>query len=74
MKIEFQDKGATATVTITSRVFEFRRHVRFVDTALICSPGVIAIRSGFFLMKSVISGRSKEMLRAYKTVQREAVK
>ncbi|KLV69712.1 hypothetical protein [Citrobacter sp. MGH110] len=74
MKIAYEDKGATAKVTITSTVFEFRRHVRIVDTALICSPGVIANRSGFFIMRSVLSGRSKEMLRAYKTVQREAAR
>ena len=63
--------GPTAKIIITSAVFEFRRHVRVVDTILMCTPGVIADRRGFFLMKTVISGRSKEMLRANKTAVRE---
>lgn len=71
MKLEIHDKGAVATLTITSTVFEFRKHVRVVDTVLMCTPGVIASRRGFFLMKTVISGRSKEMLRANKTALRE---
>lgn len=71
MRLEIHDKGAVATLTITSTVFEFRKHVRVVDTVLMCTPGVIANRRGFFLMKTVISGRSKEMLRANKTAVRE---
>lgn len=71
MRLEIHDKGAVATLTITSTVFEFRKHVRVVDTVLMCTPGVIASRRGFFLMKTVISGRSKEMLRANKTAMRE---
>ena len=71
MKLEIHDKGAVATLTITSTVFEFRKHVRVVDTVLMCTPGVIARRHGFFLMKTVISGRSREMWRANKTAVRE---
>lgn len=74
MKTEYEDKGAVATLTITSTVFEFRLHVRLVDTVLMCTPGVIANRRGFFLMKTVISGRSKEMLRANKTAMREVAR
>ncbi|HED1420122.1 TPA: hypothetical protein R4S64_002110 [Kluyvera georgiana] len=71
MKLEIHDKGAVATLTITSTVFEFRKRVRVVDTVLMCTPGVVANRRGFFLMKTVISCRSKEMLRANKTAARE---
>lgn len=74
MKLEIHDKGAVATLTIISTVFEFRKHVRVVDTVLMCTPGVVASRRGFFLMKTVISGRSKEMLRANKTAAREVVR
>ncbi len=74
MKIEFNDKGAVATVTITSNVFEFRRHNRAVDTALFLAPGTIASRSGFFLMKTVISGPTARVIRAYKNVMREAAR
>jgi hypothetical protein len=41
MKIEFNDKGATATATITSTVFEFRRHNRAVETTLFLAPAFV---------------------------------
>ncbi|MCW2485757.1 hypothetical protein J5069_07580 [Candidatus Symbiopectobacterium sp. NZEC127] len=71
MKVDYQDKGAIATITITSTVFEFRKHNRVID-AVLFAANVKVVRSGLFLMKSVISGPSTEMLRAYKTVVREA--
>ncbi|HFW3713697.1 TPA: hypothetical protein ACIBKF_002937 [Salmonella enterica subsp. enterica serovar 6,7:y:-] len=74
MKIEYQDYGAVANIIITSTVFEFRKHNRVVDAALLCTPGIIATRSGMFFMKTVLSGKSRDMLRAYKTVQREATR
>ncbi|HHF8094589.1 TPA: hypothetical protein ACPT5B_003058 [Escherichia coli] len=72
MKIQYQDYGAVANIEITSTVFEFRKHNRVVDATLLCTPGIIATRSGVLFMKSVLSGKSRDMLRAYKTVQREA--
>lgn len=72
MKIEFKDFGTVSSVVITSTIFEFRKHNRVVDTTLFSTLGIVAIRSGMFFMKSVLSGKSRDMLRAYKTVQREA--
>lgn len=72
MKIEYQDYGAVANIVITSTVFEFRKHNRVVDATLLCTPGIIATRTGMFFMKTVLSGKSRDMLRAYKTVSREA--
>lgn len=72
MKIQYQDYGAAANIVITSTVFEFRKHNRVVDTALFSTLGIVANRSGMFFMKSVLSGKSRDMLRAYKTVHREA--
>lgn len=72
MNIEYQDYGSVANVVITSTLFEFRKHNRVVDTTLFSTLGIVAIRSGMFFMKSVLSGKSQDMLRAYKTVQREA--
>ncbi|HFI5586081.1 TPA: hypothetical protein ACGQTX_004678 [Raoultella ornithinolytica] len=72
MKIEFNDYGAVATVTITSTIFEFRKHNRIVDATLLCTPGVVSERRGNFFMKTHISGKTRDALRAYKTVQREA--
>ncbi|EAA5304659.1 hypothetical protein ACOIPX_001911 [Salmonella enterica] len=72
MKIQYQDYGAVANIIITSTVFEFRKHNRVVDATLLCTPGIVANRSGIFFMKSVLSGKSRDMLRAHKTVSREA--
>ncbi|EKE1931936.1 hypothetical protein OTV38_003515 [Salmonella enterica] len=71
MKIEYQDYGAVANIVITSTVFEFRKHNRVVDTAIFSTLGIVANRSGIFFMKSVLSGKSRDMLRAYKTILRE---
>ncbi len=70
MKIDYQDHGATASITLTSTVFEFRRHNRVVDTALFLTS-VSAHRSGLFFMKTVLSGRSAAVLKAYKVILRE---
>ncbi|HEC6738291.1 TPA: hypothetical protein R3747_003894 [Salmonella enterica subsp. enterica serovar Thompson] len=74
MKIQYQDYGAVANIVITSTVFEFRKHNRVVDATLICTPGIIATRTGMFFMNTALSGKSRDMLRAYKTVQREATR
>ena len=72
MKIEFNDKGVIATTLITSTVFEFRLHNRVVDTALFLAPSVRAKRSGFFVLKTVITGKPSHVLRAYKAIKAEA--
>ena len=74
MKVEFNDQGATATATITSTVFEFRRHNRAVETTLFLAPGVRASSTGFFILKTVISGKASHVLRAFKTLQWEAAR
>ncbi|EMF8444506.1 hypothetical protein V3049_002551 [Salmonella enterica subsp. enterica serovar Muenchen] len=71
MKIEYQDYGTVANIVIISTVFEFRKHNRVLDATLLCTPGIVANRSGIFFMKSVLSGKSRDMLRAYKTILRE---
>lgn len=71
MKIEYQDYGAVANVVITSSVFEFRRHNRVIDVALFLVPEMASNSSGFFIMKSVLSGHTKHALRAYKHLIRE---
>ncbi|HBZ8587377.1 TPA: hypothetical protein MM852_004764, partial [Salmonella enterica subsp. enterica] len=48
MKIEYQDYGAVANIIITSTLFEFRKHSRMVDAMLLCTPGIVANRSGMF--------------------------
>ncbi|STB48100.1 Uncharacterised protein [Citrobacter koseri] len=58
MKIQYQDYGAVANIVITSTVFEFWKHNRVVDAALLCTPGIVSNRSGVFFMKSILSGKS----------------
>ncbi|MEF9676059.1 hypothetical protein QX227_08140 [Pectobacterium aroidearum] len=70
MRFNYQDAGAVATLTITSTVFEFRKHNRIVDAALF-SADVQAARSGVFLMRSVLSGKTPAVMRAYKAVTKE---
>jgi len=70
VKIDYQDHGATASITLTSTLLELRRHNRVVDTALFLTS-VSARHSGFFFMKTVLSGRSAAVLKAYKVVLRE---
>lgn len=74
MKIQYQDYGAVANIVITSALFEFRKHNRVVDATLLCTPGIVVNRSGMFFMKTVFSGKSRDMLRAYKTIQREVTR
>lgn len=45
MKFGYQDFGAVASITITSTIFEFRKHNRVVDTALFLT-NVNSIRTG----------------------------
>ncbi|MGP0904041.1 hypothetical protein [Serratia sp. CY76391] len=70
MKIDYRDLGSIATITLTSTVFEFRRHNRVVDTTLFLTS-VSAHRSGLFFMKTVLSGRSAPMLKVYKIALQE---
>ncbi|HID4701879.1 TPA: hypothetical protein ACXE5L_004129 [Enterobacter cloacae] len=72
MKIEYRDFGATAGIFITSTIFEFRKHNRVIDAALLSTPGIVANRSGMFFMRTILSGKSRDMLRAYRAVFREA--
>ncbi|GKJ93512.1 hypothetical protein Q6277_22450 [Klebsiella quasipneumoniae] len=72
MKIEFNDQGSDSVITLTSTVFEFRLHNRVVDTALFLAPSVRAKRSGFFILKTVITGKTSHVLSAYKAIKAEA--
>lgn len=71
MRFGYQDFGAVASITITSTIFEFRKHNRVVDKVLLLVD-VSPHRTGSFFMKTVLSGRSVAVLKAYKLVVREA--
>lgn len=73
MKFDFRDHGATATLTITSSILEWRQHNRVVDAALL-SADVRATTSGLFIRKTVINGLVNRGLRAYRAATSEASK
>ncbi|WP_163467396.1 hypothetical protein [Klebsiella michiganensis] len=72
MKIEYQDYGSVANIVVTSTVFEFRRHNRAIDVVLFLVPDMTIQSSGFFIMKTVLSGQTKHAIRAYNHLIREA--
>lgn len=72
MKIEFNDQGSVSVITVTSTVFEFHRHNRVIDVALLLTPEMTSQSSGFFIMKTALSGQTKYALRACKHLIREA--
>ncbi|EOD9049286.1 hypothetical protein ACJ5X2_003060 [Klebsiella quasipneumoniae] len=72
MKIEYQDYGAVANIVVTSTMFEFRRHNRAIDVALLLTPEMTSNSSGFFIMRTVLSGKTKHALRAYNHLNRES--
>ncbi|AHM79939.1 Hypothetical protein KPNJ1_03167 [Klebsiella pneumoniae 30660/NJST258_1] len=72
VKIEFNDQGSVSVITVTSTVFEFRRHNRAIDVALFLTPEITSQSSGFFIMKTILSGKTHHALRAYKHLIREA--
>ncbi|HAT2830975.1 TPA: hypothetical protein I8370_004052 [Klebsiella oxytoca] len=74
MKIEYQDFDIVANIVITSTIFEIRKHNQIVDTTLFLVPEMASNSSGFFLMKTVLSGHAKHALRAYKHLLRETIR
>ena len=72
MKIQYQDYGAVANIVITSSCLTLQKHNRVVDAVLFNVQGISENRSDFFWVKSSLSGKTRDILRAYKIVQREA--
>lgn len=71
MKIEFKDQGSVSVITVTSTVFEFRRHNRAVDVALLLTTEMTSQRSGFHY-ENDLKRKTHHVLRAYKHLLREA--
>ena len=70
MKIEYDDNGVTATLTLTSWLPRVGQHNRCVDAALL-RTGVRATSSGLIQRKTEITGRTVHVMRAYKVVMGE---
>ncbi|HBA5964816.1 hypothetical protein R1C91_25530 [Escherichia coli] len=72
MNIEFYDYGVTAKIIVTCWFWEFRRYCRVVDAALFAAPEVHHQSGGGLLMRTVITGKTVPMLRAFKVAKQEA--
>ena len=70
MKIDFQDCGAIARLTVKSSIVRLRKHKRLVDAALLVAD-VTERTSGLIVICSVITGKTPAVMRAYKAVLRE---
>ncbi|MBD2782930.1 hypothetical protein [Xenorhabdus szentirmaii] len=70
MKIDYQRKGSTAQIIITSFITERRKHHRCVDAALLATS-VRASSVGFIFRRTVITGKASHMNRAYKIICEE---
>ncbi|OWO80641.1 hypothetical protein B5C26_17845 [Photorhabdus luminescens] len=71
MKIKYLDEGMVSKIIVTSFITERRKHNRCVDAALVMTP-VRASSVGFLLKKTVITGKTTHVLRAYKIIFRES--
>lgn len=71
MKIDYQDCGAIARLTVKSSVIRLQKHKRLVDTALLVAD-VTEHTTGILVINSVITGKTPAVMRAYKAVLREA--
>ena len=71
MQIDYQDCGAIARLTVKSSILRLQKHKRLVDTALLVAD-VSEHTTGVLVIKSVITGKTPAVMRAYKAVLREA--
>ncbi|EBQ9005285.1 hypothetical protein [Salmonella enterica] len=62
MKIEYQDAGMEARLIITSSLLWWRKHIHLVDEILLRAPQLRAVSEGCFIMSTVISGHTSDVL------------
>ncbi|MFP4864143.1 hypothetical protein ACLFLC_14665 [Providencia rettgeri] len=73
MKLNYFDGGAVAKITVTSNLFQYKKHRRVVD-AMLLKTNVAASTKRGLVIKTVITGKSSHVLRAYKVAVAEANK
>jgi hypothetical protein len=67
MKIDYQNKGATAQIILTSLITERRLHNRCVDSVLLATP-VRVSSAGVLFRKTTITVKANHMIRAFKII------
>ncbi|EPN6878854.1 hypothetical protein ACT2XF_000056 [Providencia rettgeri] len=73
MKLNYFDGGEVAKITVTSNLFQYKKHRRVVDAVLLKTNVTASTKRGL-VIKTVISGKSSHVLRAYKVAVAEANK
>ena len=70
MKVSYSDKGVIAEITIYSLLHEHRKLIRCVDEVLL-RVGVTARTTGVFRNKTIITGKTSHVMKAYKIIASE---
>lgn len=73
MKIDYFDSGAVAKITVTSNLFQYKKHCRVVDAVLLKINVTASTKYGL-VIRTIITGKSSHVLRAYKLAVVEANK
>ncbi|MBG5950090.1 hypothetical protein I5E72_10080 [Proteus terrae] len=73
MKIDYFDSGAVAKITVTSNLFQYKKHCRVVDAVLLKTNVTASTKYGL-VIRTIITGKSSHVLRAYKVAVVEANK
>ncbi|CAB5558597.1 hypothetical protein AB7W40_22850 [Providencia rettgeri] len=73
MKLNYFDGGAVAKITVTSNLFQYKKHRRVVDAVLLKMNVTASTKRGL-VIKTIITGKSSHVLRAYKVAVAEANK
>ncbi|HEM7578100.1 TPA: hypothetical protein U2J86_005159 [Serratia marcescens] len=73
MKIDYFDSGAVAKITVTSNLFQYKKHCRVVDAVLLKTNVTASTKYGL-VIRTIITGKSSHVLRAYKLAVVEANK
>lgn len=73
MKIGYFDSGAVAKITVTSNLFQYKKHCRVVDAVLLKTNVTASTKYGL-VIRTIITGKSSHVLRAYKVAVVEANK
>jgi hypothetical protein len=74
MRVEFIDKGVTASIVITSYFWQRQKRFRLLNIALLEVPNAAWSMKAGFTVKTIISGPIITMLRAHKMIWREVNK
>lgn len=73
MKIDYFDSGAIAKITVISNLFQYKKHCRVVDAVLLKTNVTASTKYGL-VIRTIITGKSSRVLRAYKLAVVEANK